>query len=134
MTDTQVEQPPVAMPALDVVVLDCPDPAALADFYCRLLGWTVAYSDDSWVTISATGTDEGTKIAFQSAPDYQPPTWPEGPRPQMVHLDLSVPDLDAAHAHAIGVGASPTGLPDSQTASFRVYTDPAGHPFCLCRE
>jgi catechol-2,3-dioxygenase len=32
------------------VVLDAPDPRELADFYCRLLGWEINSSDDTWVT------------------------------------------------------------------------------------
>lgn len=134
MTDASTAQPGTPTPrvSLDVVVLDCPDPSALADFYCRLLGWEVAYADEDWVTIK--GPTGGVALGFQRAPDYQPPTWPTGPRPQMLHLDFDVPDLEAAHAHAVAVGAKPTGLPESPSASFWVYTDPDGHPFCLCKE
>src|SRR6266704_950980 len=35
-------------------------------------------------------------------------TWPDGPRPQMAHLDLTVPTtaaLDAEHRRALGLGA-----------------------------
>ena len=33
-----------------------------------------------------------------------------------------------------GTPLSPTTAPDpDQTSGFRVYADPAGHPFCLCR-
>jgi hypothetical protein len=68
-------------------------------------------------------------VSFQRAPDYQPPTWPNPPRPQMLHLDIEVSDLDAEHERAVRAGARP--LTESQ-GSFRVYADPAGHPFCLC--
>lgn len=118
--------------ALSVVVLDCPEPAQLADFYCRLLGWTVTYAEEDWVTIG--GPNGGTRLGFQRAPEYESPTWPTGPRPQMLHLDLAVPDLSAAHEHALAVGATDTGRPDTPTANFRVYTDPVGHPFCFVRE
>jgi catechol 2,3-dioxygenase-like lactoylglutathione lyase family enzyme len=37
------------------VVLDCPDPPALATFYSSLLGLPVTYHDDAWVP-PAVGT------------------------------------------------------------------------------
>ena len=36
------------------VVLDCPDPAALAGFYSRLLGQPVTYQSDGWVVVAAS--------------------------------------------------------------------------------
>ena len=32
---------PQTRPVLDVVAIDCPDAAALADFYAGILGWEV---------------------------------------------------------------------------------------------
>ncbi|HWM06739.1 MAG TPA: VOC family protein [Actinophytocola sp.] len=116
-----------AVPRLGSVVLDCPDPHALADFYARLLDWPTDERDDQgWATIEGPA---GAMIEFQRAADYQPPTWPEPDRPQMLHLDLRVDDLDAAHERAVELGAQ---LLDTQR-TFRVYADPAGHPFCLCQ-
>lgn len=45
-----------------------------------------------------------------------------------MHVDVKVEDLDAAEAEVLRLGA--TRL-DAGTDSFRVYTDPSGHPFCL---
>jgi hypothetical protein len=47
-----------------------------------------------------------------------------------MHLDMIVDDLDVAEAAVIDLGA--TKHPDQPGASFRVFQDPAGHPFCLC--
>jgi hypothetical protein len=69
------------------------------------------------------------KIEFQRVTGYRPPTWPEGERPQMLHLDFNVADLDAGHDRALQLGAR---LLADESPEFRVYTDPAGHPFCLC--
>ena len=56
------------------VVLDCPNPSELASFYEKLLGAErLAGEDDTWVVIVASGT----RIAFQLAPEYQPPTFPD---------------------------------------------------------
>ncbi len=116
-----------AVPRLGSVVLDCPDPHALADFYARLLDWPPnKRPDDGWATIEGPA---GAMIEFQRAADYRPPTWPDPERPQMFHLDFQVDDMDAAHERALAVGA--THLDTQRT--FRVYADPAGHPFCLCQ-
>ena len=42
-----------------------------------------------------------------------------------------VDDIDEAEPKALALGATP--LP-SEEDGFRVYADPAGHPFCLCWE
>src|SRR5690606_31458060 len=36
---------------LRTIVLDCPEPRELADFYTRLLGGRIVYSDDDWTTV-----------------------------------------------------------------------------------
>lgn len=116
-----------AVPRLGSVVLDCPDPAALADFYARLLDWPPAPRvEESWATIEGP---RGAVIEFQRSADYLPPTWPDPERQQMFHFDFQVDDLDAAHERAVEKGAK---LLDQQR-TFRVYADPAGHPFCLCQ-
>ena len=47
-----------------------------------------------------------------------------------MHLDVVVGDLDAGEAAVIELG---TIKHDHQPGTtFRVFLDPAGHPFCLC--
>ena len=36
------------------VVVDCPDPAAVAGFYSALLGLPVTYRDDDWLVVAAS--------------------------------------------------------------------------------
>jgi len=120
---------------LETVVLDCPDPLALAEFYAGLLGREIADDgDDSWQSLRGDGS--GVTLAFQRATGYVAPRWPDGP-PQQLHLDLTVDDFHTAHQGALALGAtalSPTSEPEPGTTNgFRVYADPAGHPFCLCR-
>ncbi|MEO5834369.1 MAG: VOC family protein [Nakamurella sp.] len=113
----------------ELTVLDTPDPKSSATFYAELLGWEMVRIEDDWVTVRGTS---GPGLAFQLAPDFVAPTWPDPLVPQQSHLDFDVPDLDAAEAFALQLGACAVGerVPDD---SFRVYLDPAGHPFCLCR-
>lgn len=105
------------------MVIDCPDPSALADFYAKLLGLPVTHRSHDWVVIAENETTSG--FAFQFAPDHQPPRWLDPQRPQQIHLDVMVEDLDAAHPRVVALGARP--LSDGH----HVYADPAGHPFCL---
>lgn len=109
-------------------VLDCPDPALLADFYRRVMDWpgeAAVEGDGSWATLdSPLG-----RVAFQRIPDYVAPTWPGGEHPQMQHLDFRVDDLAAGHERVTGLGARL--LDDTHRPHFLVYADPAGHPFCL---
>ena len=48
------------------VILDCPDPAALAAFYAELLGQPVTYSSDDFVVVAANETSSG--LGFSSRP------------------------------------------------------------------
>lgn len=117
----------MAVAKLGVVVLDCPDPRALAAFYAEVVGGTIEDQGD-WVDLR---TPAGTPLAFQEAPGYVPPVWPSEDGSQQFHLDLEVEDLDAAEQAVLALGAKPLDTSD-RTRTFRVYADPAGHPFCLC--
>ena len=111
---------------LHSTVIDCPDPRALAAFYRGLLGLRLLSDDDGWVVI---GDESGrSRIAFQRAPDLREPRWPDPERPQQFHLDVEVDDVDVAEQRVLALGA--TRLP-GEGKDFRVYADPAGHPFCL---
>jgi predicted enzyme related to lactoylglutathione lyase len=126
MTETTTSRPRIGF---DMVVLDTDDPPRLADFYTALLGWEVERADDDWITLRG---DSDARIAFQLAPDHRRPTWPDNDVPQQSHFDLAVDDLDAAEAYAVSIGARPVEGPE-KSDSFRVFLDPSGHPFCLCR-
>ena len=104
------------------VVIDCPDPAALAGFYAALLGLPITYSSPDFCVVAASDTTSG--LAFQLAPGNPRPTWPDATVPQQLHLDVMVDDPFAAGHEAVELGAA--GLPGEN-----VYADPAGHPFCL---
>ena len=108
--------------------IDCPDPTALAGFYSAILGWPVVDDDEEWVSLRAA---DGQMLCFQRVDDYSAPQWPGQEHPQQEHLDLWVDDLDEAEPQVLALGAIKHELQPGQ--SFRVYLDPAGHPFCLCQ-
>lgn len=134
MTDSTTPKP-----QLDLVVLDCPDALALARFYGDVLGWHLEDgSDRDWATLVPPGgglspdnPDGRVTLAFQRLDDFVTPTWPGGQHPQQFHLDLWAGDIDATEPAVLAAGATRHGHQPSENGSFRVYTDPAGHPFCL---
>jgi len=119
----------MAIARLPIIAIDCPDPGALARFYGALLDWKI---DVVSADRAAVRPEDGQCIVFHRVADYTPPTWPAQGRPKQVHLDMLVDALDAAEAAVIDLGA--TKHPHQLGASYRVFLDPAGHPFCLCLE
>lgn len=112
-----------------VFVIDCPDSRTLAEFYGALLGWAAKVDEeDNWVDLQPA--DGSSSICFQQVDDYRPPSWPGQEHPQQMHVDLMVDDLDEGEAAVLALGGT---LHDHQPGTtFRVFLDPAGHPFCLC--
>lgn len=115
------------MGRLDVVAFDCTDPTTLAGFYRAIIGGDlVTDPDNSWVELH---TEHG-RLAFQRIDDHRRATWPTGDVPQQAHVDIDVDDLDPAERAVVELGAVKA---DTQPApdNFRVFFDPAGHPFCI---
>ena len=108
-------------------VIDCPDPGRLANFYGVLLGWNVSVDED-WADIKPE--DGSNCISFQQVRDYRAPEWPDQTVPQQMHLDVMVQDLDEGESAVLELGAVKASVQPGET--FRVFLDPAGHPFCLC--
>ena len=113
---------------LTAITLDCPDPQALAGFYREATGLELhPKSDDDFAGLTRDG---GLFIGFQRVDNYRAPSWPDQAVPQQSHLDFAVDDLNEAEALLLELGAS---KPEYQPGGdrWRVFTDPAGHPFCL---
>ncbi len=113
---------------------DAADGIGLAEFYERLLGWPIVDKagtpEHGWAKIQSP--DGNTKFEFQGLQDYVPPVWPnaEGEPQMMIHLDISVEDLDAAVEWAVHCGAT-VAEHQPRPWAHRVLVDPEGHPFCL---
>jgi Glyoxalase-like domain len=135
-------------PKLRQVVLDCTDARLLAEFYRQLLGLRYRPGDEpplagepdpagqDWLVLQdAAGNPT---VAFQQVAQLPETTWPAGPLPQQLHLDLTVPtaaDLDLQHERAISLGARLLyDRSDDPEEPLRVYADLAGHPFCIFAE
>lgn len=107
------------------VCIDAPDASALARFYAGLTGMEVTYDGEHGAAIGG----DGKAVIFQQVEGYVAPRWPDPAHPQQAHLDIVVDDPDALQAHALELGA--TRL-EGGGETWRVFADPAGHPFCLC--
>ncbi|MFF0108245.1 VOC family protein [Streptomyces hirsutus] len=124
-----------AVARLRSVVVDCPEPRELARFYAAVGGGMPEEEDPDWVVLQIPA---GPRLAFQRAPGYSPPDWPRADHgSQQFHLDFDAggtwEEADEAEQKVLALGARALDREDSEEKDFRVYADPAGHPFCLCR-
>ena len=110
---------------LDGITVNAPDALALAEFYAEITDG-VARGTSAWAAVAGPNA----VIAFQQVDHFRPPTWPDGSVPMQLHLDFLVEDREAAGARALAAGAARLDhQPNHDHCD--VYTDPAGHPFCL---
>jgi predicted enzyme related to lactoylglutathione lyase len=112
-------------------IIDCPDTMTLAAFYSQVTGRPVkGGSHENWAGIQFGEIE----LAFNRVEDYRAPQWPDGDHPKQFHLDFEVDDIEAEQSRVLALGATlrqDSIGPDGY--GWRVYTDPVGHPFCLCR-
>lgn len=135
----------VGIPLLAQVVLDTTDARALAEFYRELLDLAYRPGDErppdgqpdprgeDWLVLRDSG---GRRVmAFQQVDTLPAVTWPSGPVPQMLHLDMTVPTLEelrAVHRRALALGATVLlDRTDDEDEPLWVFADLAGHPFCV---
>lgn len=109
------------------VTLDCADPQVLADFWAKALDGKIAYTSDNFVGVELP---DGLWIGAYRIEDYRAPQWPEGASPKQFHLDFSVSDLDDAERAVLDSGAVKAEH-QPEPDRWRVFLDPAGHPFCI---
>ena len=112
--------------------IEAPDAGALARFYSALLEWPIGHEEPGTAIVAAP---EGPiYLVFQQAAGYRAPVWPpvDGAQRTMMHFDFQVGDLESAVAEAVALGA--TLATEQPHENVRVLLDPAGHPFCLCRD
>jgi hypothetical protein len=132
-------------PHLVQTVLDTTDARGLAEFYRQLLGLRYRPGDEppargapdprgkDWLVLrDANGVN---RLAFQQVENLPRVTWPEGPIPQQLHLDLTVPTMDelnTQHQRVLELGARLLrDRSDDPEEPLRVYADPSGHTFCI---
>lgn len=118
-----------AVGALTQLVLECADAAALAAFWADILDLPPAHGDPDWLTLDWAPVG---RLSFHQVEGYQPPTWPGTTGEAQMHLDLLVDDFASADRRVLAAGATAlTDILNPGPKAWRVYADPAGHPFCL---
>jgi hypothetical protein len=137
-------EPTVLFPRVRQVVLDSTDARKLAEFYRQLLGYEYRQGDEppdsgddergrDWLVLLDPGGRPA--IAVQQVPSLPPSTWPDDAVPQQLHLDLTVPSVEALgtqHLRATQLGARLlVDRSDDPAEPLRVYADVSGHPFCI---
>ena len=112
------------------IVLNAADPWSLASFWAGLLGGRPVEWYPGWVTLEPP--PHGQRLSFQAT------ATPGAQDVARVHFDVLVEDLALAHDRVLSAGAtligehvSPRPGPGGEPVPWRVYRDPAGHPFCL---
>ena len=120
------------MPAsgrLTQLVFECKDPKTEALFWQKVLDLAPATGDDQWLTLE---WEPVGRLSFHRVSGYEPPQWPGHRGELQVHIDLLVDDLSEACAAVEAAGGRPlTDVLDPGPKAWRIYADPAGHPFCL---
>ncbi len=109
------------------VSLDSADPEALMLFYQRVLGGDVTVLSPDFVVLRLSNV----VLTSSRVAGYRAPTWPGDTIPKQVHLDLRVETLDGAQVELTAAGAQ-FAVHQPRPDQYRVFVDPAGHPFCAC--
>ncbi|MEU2760324.1 MULTISPECIES: VOC family protein [unclassified Streptomyces] len=115
--------------------IDCADPAALARFWCAVLGYEVqdVEEEEGVVSIGSPGVPEG-----KSRPGPVPPTLtfarvPEGQTVKnRLHIDVNPTDREQGEEveRLLALGARRADVAP-EGASWVVLTDPEGNEFCV---
>jgi predicted enzyme related to lactoylglutathione lyase len=110
------------------LVVDCHDPARLADFWRAVLDYQVGEVDEEagWITIEGE-PGSGPSLIFQKVPE-------EKVVKNRLHIDVSPRDReqDAEVERIVDLGAKPIDIGQGET-TWVVMADPEGNEFCVLR-
>lgn len=117
-------------PRLELMI-DCPDPVALAPFWAGALGYEVGDGDGN-PYVNLVPPDGAPFVGLQRVPE------PKTGKTR-IHVDLYVPhdDAEAEVVRLTGLGATVLQPPvrrDDRRFNFQVLADPAGTEFCVCAD
>ena len=114
------------MPAKLSLVIDCADPATLAEFWAPALGYQNLGAFGSYVALAA----EGAPVLLLQQVDE-----PKQGKNRM-HLDIKVADVEAEVDRLVSLGAKRISDAPVEELGARwvVMNDPEGNEFCVCRD
>jgi hypothetical protein len=115
------------------LAIDCADPAALAQFWCAVLGYEVQGEEDDVITIGSPLVPEGKDRSGPVPPTLTFARVPEGKTVKnRLHLDVNPTDAeqDEEVRRLLDLGARRADVGQGDQ-SWVVLTDPAGNEFCV---
>lgn len=108
-----------------VLAIDAVEPALIADFWCRVLGWGIVEESAEGLTI---GPSSG---AWPQIDVFPVPEHKAGKN--RLHLDLRADGVSTADEleRLIGLGARRVDVGQASDVTWVVLADPEGNEFCL---
>ncbi len=111
------------------IVLDCADPAAVGDFWSKVLGWPLVEDEGYW-WLSSTGRPDAPSplLVFVPVPESKTVK-------NRVHIDVSPSgcDQDVELERLLSLGARHVDIGQGPDVPWYVLSDPEGNEFCLLR-
>jgi catechol 2,3-dioxygenase-like lactoylglutathione lyase family enzyme len=118
---------------LTEIAIDCADPAALARFWCAVLGYEVQGEDDGVLTIGTPLVPEGKRRPGPVPPALTFAPVPEGKTVKnRIHLDVNPTDGEQEDEvrRLLALGATHVDVGQGDV-SWVVLADPEGNEFCV---
>jgi predicted enzyme related to lactoylglutathione lyase len=108
------------------LVLDCADPATLADFWAAALGYVTLGAAGSYVLLVAADGNR-PKLLLQRVPEAKAVK-------NRMHLDIVTPDIrgEAVRLEALGARRVSTEMMSEHGSTWVLMEDPEGNEFCVC--
>ena len=110
--------------ALYAIVIDVNDLEKCAKFWSQVLGADILYQNERYLRLGQKG--ERPTLLLQKVPERHKDK-------NRVHIDLDVPDLDAAVSRVQDLGGHKLGQLSEYGVRWAVMADPDGNEFCLVK-
>ena len=110
--------------ALYAIVIDVNDLKRCANFWSQVLGTDILYQDERYLRLGHKG--ERPTLLLQKVPERHK-------EKNRVHIDLDVPDLEAAVNRVQDLGGHKLSRLSEYGIEWAVMADPDGNEFCLVK-
>ena len=110
--------------SLYAIVIDVNDLEICANFWSQVLGTDVLYQNEKYLRLGHKG--ERPTLLLQKVPERHK-------EKNRVHIDVDVPDLDAAVSRVQDLGGHKLKQHREYSIEWVVMADPDGNEFCLVK-
>ena len=116
---------PTVRLSVAALAIDCADPAALAEFWGKVLGRPVSPGTTAGnATVDAADPADGPRLFFQQVPE------PKTVKNRL-HLDLLTQHFEEETERLVGLGARPVNEIKLPGVRWTTFADPEGNEFDL---